>query len=51
MKTGCHCLGASHIRNNKDRHFSHQEQRENQQKIQQNLTSTDTDKYGLVAGY
>ncbi|WP_249961150.1 bifunctional tRNA (5-methylaminomethyl-2-thiouridine)(34)-methyltransferase MnmD/FAD-dependent 5-carboxymethylaminomethyl-2-thiouridine(34) oxidoreductase MnmC [Histophilus somni] len=39
-----HCLGASHIRNNKDRHFSHQEQRENQQKIQQNLASTDTDK-------
>ncbi|OBX01124.1 FAD-dependent cmnm(5)s(2)U34 oxidoreductase [Gallibacterium genomosp. 1] len=32
-----HCLGASHIRNCETRDFSEQEQRENQQKIQQNL--------------
>ncbi|OOF37910.1 bifunctional tRNA (5-methylaminomethyl-2-thiouridine)(34)-methyltransferase MnmD/FAD-dependent 5-carboxymethylaminomethyl-2-thiouridine(34) oxidoreductase MnmC [Rodentibacter mrazii] len=32
-----HCIGASHIRDNTDRTFSEQEQRENQQKLQQNL--------------
>ncbi|OOF36431.1 bifunctional tRNA (5-methylaminomethyl-2-thiouridine)(34)-methyltransferase MnmD/FAD-dependent 5-carboxymethylaminomethyl-2-thiouridine(34) oxidoreductase MnmC [Rodentibacter rarus] len=32
-----HCIGASHIRDNTDRHFSEQEQRENQQKLQQNI--------------
>ncbi|MFC0308193.1 bifunctional tRNA (5-methylaminomethyl-2-thiouridine)(34)-methyltransferase MnmD/FAD-dependent 5-carboxymethylaminomethyl-2-thiouridine(34) oxidoreductase MnmC [Gallibacterium trehalosifermentans] len=32
-----HCIGASHIRNDDQRHFSQQEQQENQQKIQQNL--------------
>lgn len=35
-----HCLGASHIRDNAERHFSPEEQRENQQKIQQNLPET-----------
>ena len=32
-----HCIGASHVRNNENRTFSEQEQRENQLKIQQNL--------------
>ena len=36
LKTS-HCIGASHVRNNVDRHFSEQEQQENQQKIQQNI--------------
>ncbi|MFC0321963.1 bifunctional tRNA (5-methylaminomethyl-2-thiouridine)(34)-methyltransferase MnmD/FAD-dependent 5-carboxymethylaminomethyl-2-thiouridine(34) oxidoreductase MnmC [Gallibacterium melopsittaci] len=36
-----HCLGASHIRNCEQRHFSEQEQQENQQKIQQNLAPAD----------
>ncbi|OOF58535.1 bifunctional tRNA (5-methylaminomethyl-2-thiouridine)(34)-methyltransferase MnmD/FAD-dependent 5-carboxymethylaminomethyl-2-thiouridine(34) oxidoreductase MnmC [Rodentibacter myodis] len=32
-----HCIGASHLRDNTDRTFSPQEQRENQQKLQQNI--------------
>ncbi|OOF65830.1 bifunctional tRNA (5-methylaminomethyl-2-thiouridine)(34)-methyltransferase MnmD/FAD-dependent 5-carboxymethylaminomethyl-2-thiouridine(34) oxidoreductase MnmC [Rodentibacter sp. Ppn85] len=35
-----HCLGASHIRDNTVRHFSEQEQRENQQKLQQNIAQS-----------
>ncbi|MDO4430879.1 MAG: bifunctional tRNA (5-methylaminomethyl-2-thiouridine)(34)-methyltransferase MnmD/FAD-dependent 5-carboxymethylaminomethyl-2-thiouridine(34) oxidoreductase MnmC [Lonepinella koalarum] len=34
-----HCIGASHLRDNADRHFSLSEQQENQHKIQQNLTA------------
>ncbi|HHW1533487.1 TPA: bifunctional tRNA (5-methylaminomethyl-2-thiouridine)(34)-methyltransferase MnmD/FAD-dependent 5-carboxymethylaminomethyl-2-thiouridine(34) oxidoreductase MnmC, partial [Haemophilus influenzae] len=36
LKTS-HCIGASHVRDNVDRHFSEQEQQENQQKLQQNI--------------
>jgi len=32
-----HCIGASHVRDNTDRHFSAQEQRDNQQKLQRNI--------------
>lgn len=32
-----HCIGASHVRDNADRSFSEKEQRENQQKLQQNI--------------
>ncbi len=32
-----HCIGASHVRNDETRHFSLQEQQENQQKIQKNI--------------
>lgn len=32
-----HCIGASHLRDNTDRAFSEQEQKENQQKLQQNI--------------
>ena len=35
-----HCIGASHVRDNVDRHFSEQEQQENQQKLQQNIAQT-----------
>lgn len=35
-----HCIGASHIRDNTDRTFSEQEQRENQQKLQQNISQS-----------
>lgn len=35
------CIGASHLRDNQDRHFSRQEQQENQQKIQRNLAGVD----------
>ncbi|WP_386695973.1 bifunctional tRNA (5-methylaminomethyl-2-thiouridine)(34)-methyltransferase MnmD/FAD-dependent 5-carboxymethylaminomethyl-2-thiouridine(34) oxidoreductase MnmC [Lonepinella sp. MS14435] len=34
-----HCIGASHVRDNATRHFSREEQQQNQQKIQQNLTA------------
>lgn len=34
-----HCIGASHVRDNANRDFSHEEQLENQQKIQRNLTA------------
>lgn len=34
-----HCIGASHLRDNADRHFSLHEQQENQHKIQQNITA------------
>ena len=34
-----HCIGASHVRDNANRDFSHEEQQENQQKIQRNLTA------------
>ncbi len=33
----CHCIGASHVRDNATREFSLTEQQENQQKIQQNI--------------
>ncbi|MGY4677140.1 bifunctional tRNA (5-methylaminomethyl-2-thiouridine)(34)-methyltransferase MnmD/FAD-dependent 5-carboxymethylaminomethyl-2-thiouridine(34) oxidoreductase MnmC [Pasteurella sp. P03HT] len=36
-KSHTHCIGASHIRDNSERHFSVTEQVENQQKIQHNL--------------
>lgn len=36
-----HCIGASHVRNCDDRRFSSEEQRQNQQKIQQNLAPAD----------
>ncbi|PJG83179.1 bifunctional tRNA (5-methylaminomethyl-2-thiouridine)(34)-methyltransferase MnmD/FAD-dependent 5-carboxymethylaminomethyl-2-thiouridine(34) oxidoreductase MnmC [Caviibacterium pharyngocola] len=36
-----HCIGASHLRDNETRHFSSQEQAENQQKIQSNLAAVD----------
>ncbi|MDO4625974.1 MAG: bifunctional tRNA (5-methylaminomethyl-2-thiouridine)(34)-methyltransferase MnmD/FAD-dependent 5-carboxymethylaminomethyl-2-thiouridine(34) oxidoreductase MnmC [Pasteurellaceae bacterium] len=36
-----HCLGASHLRDSADRHFSQQEQQENQAKIQHNLAGVD----------
>ncbi|WP_439257280.1 bifunctional tRNA (5-methylaminomethyl-2-thiouridine)(34)-methyltransferase MnmD/FAD-dependent 5-carboxymethylaminomethyl-2-thiouridine(34) oxidoreductase MnmC [Lonepinella sp. BR2271] len=32
-----HCIGASHVRDNATRHFSPEEQQQNQQKIQQNI--------------
>ena len=32
-----HCIGASHVRDCEDRHFSHSEQQENQLKIQKNI--------------
>lgn len=35
-----HCIGASHLRDNTDRTFSEQEQRENQQKLQQNIVQS-----------
>ncbi|OOF49454.1 bifunctional tRNA (5-methylaminomethyl-2-thiouridine)(34)-methyltransferase MnmD/FAD-dependent 5-carboxymethylaminomethyl-2-thiouridine(34) oxidoreductase MnmC [Rodentibacter trehalosifermentans] len=35
-----HCIGASHLRDNTDRTFREQEQRENQQKLQQNLAQS-----------
>ncbi|WP_288062477.1 bifunctional tRNA (5-methylaminomethyl-2-thiouridine)(34)-methyltransferase MnmD/FAD-dependent 5-carboxymethylaminomethyl-2-thiouridine(34) oxidoreductase MnmC [Rodentibacter caecimuris] len=47
-----HCLGASHIRDNTDRRFSEQEQRENQQKLQQNIAqrwTQDVDTSGNLA--
>ncbi|TYG35178.1 bifunctional tRNA (5-methylaminomethyl-2-thiouridine)(34)-methyltransferase MnmD/FAD-dependent 5-carboxymethylaminomethyl-2-thiouridine(34) oxidoreductase MnmC [Lonepinella koalarum] len=34
-----HCIGASHVRDNATRHFSLEEQQQNQQKIQQNITA------------
>ncbi|WP_439234461.1 bifunctional tRNA (5-methylaminomethyl-2-thiouridine)(34)-methyltransferase MnmD/FAD-dependent 5-carboxymethylaminomethyl-2-thiouridine(34) oxidoreductase MnmC [Lonepinella koalarum] len=34
-----HCIGASHVRDNATRHFSPEEQQQNQQKIQQNITA------------
>ena len=33
----CHCIGASHVRDNATREFNLTEQQENQQKIQQNI--------------
>ena len=51
LKTS-HCIGASHIRDNVDRHFSEQEQLENQQKIQQNIAqpwTQDVDTSGNLA--
>ena len=36
-----HCIGASHLRNDASRHFSAQEQAENQHKIQRNLVGAD----------
>ncbi|POR97036.1 bifunctional tRNA (5-methylaminomethyl-2-thiouridine)(34)-methyltransferase MnmD/FAD-dependent 5-carboxymethylaminomethyl-2-thiouridine(34) oxidoreductase MnmC, partial [Haemophilus influenzae] len=51
LKTS-HCIGASHIRDNVDRHFSEQEQLENQQKLQQNIMQNwtkDVDTSGNLA--
>ena len=51
LKTS-HCIGASHVRDNVDRHFSKQEQQENQQKIQQNIAqpwTQDVDTSGNLA--
>lgn len=36
-----HCIGASHVRNCEQRHFSAEEQQQNQTKIQQNLAPAD----------
>ena len=36
-----HCLGASHVRNNDERHFSLSEHHENLAKLQQNMTACD----------
>lgn len=36
-----HCLGASHVRNNDERHFSLSEHQENLAKLQQNMTACD----------
>ena len=51
LKTS-HCIGASHVRDNVDRHFSEQEQQENQQKLQQNIAqpwTQDVDTSGNLA--
>ncbi|MCK3658756.1 bifunctional tRNA (5-methylaminomethyl-2-thiouridylate)-methyltransferase MnmD/FAD-dependent cmnm(5)s(2)U34 oxidoreductase MnmC [Pasteurellaceae bacterium Pebbles2] len=42
-----HCIGASHLRNNAERHFSAEEQAQNQQKIQQNLTALSPENHWL----
>lgn len=47
-----HCIGASHVRDNATRHFSEQEQQENQQKLQQNIPQSwtkDVDTSGNLA--
>ena len=38
---GTHCIGASHIRDNADLHFSQEEHQQNFAKIQKNLTACD----------
>ena len=43
-----HCIGASHVRDNVDRHFSEQEQQENQQKLQQNIAQAWTQDVGYI---
>ena len=51
LKTS-HCIGASHVRDNSDRAFSEEEQRDNQQKLQQNITqdwTKDVDTSGNLA--
>ena len=51
LKTS-HCIGASHVRDNVDRHFNEQEQQENQQKLQQNIAqpwTQDVDTSGNLA--
>ena len=51
LKTS-HCIGASHVRDNSDRAFSEEEQRDNQQKLQQNIAqdwTKDVDTSGNLA--
>ena len=51
LKTS-HCIGASHVRDNSDRVFSEEEQRDNQQKLQQNIAqdwTKDVDTSGNLA--
>lgn len=51
LKTS-HCIGASHVRDNSERAFSEEEQRDNQQKLQQNIAqdwTKDVDTSGNLA--